>query len=302
MDTRSTTGQERYVLFAEEQSRYDNRLGHALPSELPDDGLKRVVVDHSHAARVSPEELSLARTDATRRTFLLRDSPLRRYTRTIGLSAQRLAETASQPVRLWCVGEMSRAFAQVLPGISGVEMTVLRTGIIASVVAFCVSPETIEPETVWPFFANDDGARIFAFDRTGTELEARFTRLLQAMQENAPTVAEEWRRGDWERTVQRALTDRSESLVYEEADETPPSARDVVRLWRDLCDDCWERGRLRSLMKDALFCVLPDGMHNGTVSFHSAHLGSEPIVEAIASTVREQGGSCSVVAFVDERR
>ncbi len=293
---------ERYVLFAEEQSRYDNRLGLALPSELPDDGLCRVVVDHYQAARVDPEELSRARTDSERRAFLRAETPLRRYTRTVGLAAARTAKQAGSDTRLWCVGEMSRAFAQVLPQISPVPIAVLRTGIVGAVVAFCVNPDKIVPDFVWPFFANDDGARIFVFDKPGTDLEARFTTLADTMRRDAPAVEAEWRKGDWERTVRRALTDRNETIVYNDEDEIPPSGRETARLWRAIQDDCWDRECLRPLLDDALFCVLPDGMHNGTVSFHSVRLSVPTMVEAIAGVVREQGGSCSVVAFVDERR
>jgi hypothetical protein len=295
-----TQAPDRYVLFAEEQSRYDNQLGHALPSELPRDGLCRVVVDHLHGARVDPTFLSTAKSDEERLAFLRAETALRKYTRTVGLASAQVAAQANEQARVWCVGEMSRLYAHVLPQAANVPMAVLRTGILGSIVAFCLPARDIHAALVWPFFANDYGARLFAFDTPGTNLERRLEALQAELTRAEPAVSAEWRAGDWERTIRRALAGRDETLVYSEEEEVPPSARHAARLWRELQDDCFERERLRPLCDDCLFCVLPDGTHNGTVSFHSHRLRTEPIVEAIAQVVHNAGGACSVIAYVDE--
>ena len=291
---------DRYVLFAEEHSRYDNRLGHVLPSELPRDGLCRVVVDHLHGARVDPQFLSQAKSDDERIAFLQAETPLRKYTRTVGLASAGIATQANPECRVWCVGEMSRLYARVLPQTVDFPLAVLRTGIVGSIVLFTLPARAIHAQLVWPFFANDYGARLFIFDTPGTALEARLQALQNELIRAEPAVNEEWRRGDWERTMRRALADRDETLVYTEDEEVPPSARQAAQMWRQLQDDCFERERLRPLCDDCLFCVLPDGTHNGTVSFHSYRLRTEPIVDTIAEVVHDNGGACSVVAYVDE--
>jgi hypothetical protein len=161
---------DRYLLFVEEKSRYDNEIKTLLPPEMPDDGLHRVLVDHEHAARLDPDTLSLPRTEEQRIAFLRAESPFRRYTNTIGLTAARLMQMQGTSPRLWCVGEMSRRFASVLPRAAGIEMAILRTSIISSVVAFPLTPEMVAPGIVWPFFVNDYGARLFGtlrYDATG---------------------------------------------------------------------------------------------------------------------------------------
>lgn len=291
---------DRYLLFVEEKSRYDNEIKTLLPPEVPDDGLHRVLVDHEHAARLDPDSLSLPRTEEQRIAFLQAESPFRRYTNTIGLAAAHLIQNQGTNPRLWCVGEMSRRFAVVLPQASGIEMVVLRTSIISSVVAFPLTPEMVTPEMVWPFFVNDYGARIFGFVGGETALERRLFTLYDTMRRDTEDTEEAWQRGDWERTVRRALADRSEVMEYSDDEERPPAARETSRLWQELQDDTWFRTRLRATLDDALFCVLPDGKHDGAVAFHSAQLSPAPVVDTLCQIVREQGGSTSIIALVDD--
>jgi hypothetical protein len=291
---------DRYLLFVEEKSRYDNEIKTLLPPEMPDDGLIRVLVDHEHAARLDPDSLSLPRTDEQRVAFLRAASPFRRYANTVGLSSARVLLNGGTGPRLWCVGEMSRRFAAVLPAAARVEMAVLRVSITSSVVAFPIAPEGIGPEMVWPFFVNDYGARLFGFVGAETPLERRLFTLYDTMQRDAAATDEEWQRGDWERTVRRALADRSEVMEYSDEEERPPSARETARLWQGLQDETWFRPRLRAALNDALFCVLPDGKHDGAVAFHSVRLTPAPIVETLLQVVREGGGSTSIIALVDD--
>jgi hypothetical protein len=89
-------------------------------------------------------------------------------------------------------------------------------------------------------------------------------------------------------------------MEYSDDEERPPAARETSHLWKDLQDDTWFRARLRAALNEALFCVLPDGKHDGAVAFHSTQLSPTPIVETLCQVVREQGGSTSIIALVDE--
>ncbi|GAB4463268.1 MAG: hypothetical protein OHK0029_31650 [Armatimonadaceae bacterium] len=293
---------DRYLLFVEERSRYDNEIKTLLPVEIPPDGMQRVIVDHEHAARLDPEDLSYPRTEEQRISFLQADSPYHRYSVTVARAAAALAQQqeGESPARLWCVGEMSRRFATVLPEASGIEMVQLRIGILSSLVAFSLPPSAITSDIVLPFFANDYGARLFVFHQPGTDLEHRLAELCDVMRRDSDATEEAWRRGDWERTVRRALTDRGEVLSYSDEDELPPTALETVRRWQELQDDCWYRERLRGLLEQALLCVLPDGKHDGAVAFHSVQLPVHEVVETLCAVVREQGGSTSIIAYSDE--
>jgi hypothetical protein len=293
---------DRYLLFVEDNSRYDNEIRTLLPVESPDDGLQRVLIDHEHAARLDPDALSHPRTEEQRIAFLRADSPFRRYSRTIGLSAAELlkAQRHHSSGRLWCIGEMTRRYATVLPQAAGIEMVQLRVSILSSLVAFSLPPETVTPDLILPFFVNDYGARLFAFDREGTELENRLAELYDIMRRDTGTTDEEWRRGDWERTVRRALAEKGEILTYDDDAERPPSAREIAERWQKLQDDCWFRDNLRELLNDALFCVLPDGKHDGAVAFHSVTVPNKVTVDTVCRVVREQGGSTSIIALIDD--
>jgi hypothetical protein len=130
-------------------------------------------------------------------------------------------------------------------------------------------------------------------------LEARLQGIYSVMQRDSDIAEEEWRRGDWERTMQSALREPGTVVAYHDDEERPPSAQETAHLWKDLLDDCWYRDRLRSLLDDALFCVLPEAKHDGAVAFHSTTLTVEPIVDTLCQVIREQGGSSSVIAYIE---
>jgi hypothetical protein len=290
---------ERFILFVEERSRYDNQPGVLLPSEEWDDGLCRVIVDYHGTGRIDLQEMSRLRQEADRIAYLRGDTPHRAYDRLIGCATARLAG-AGEGGRVWCIGEMSRVFARHLAEVSGLDMALVRTSITTSVVLFHLPAEAITAETPWPFFHNDYGARLFIFDREGTELEWRLQNLERVMRRDAPLTEEEWRRGDWERTVRRALTDPGEVITYEDEEGRPPHAAETVQLWRELQDDCWYRDRLAKLCDGARFCVLPDLKQDGTVSFHSKHLPVEAIVEGLCDTAADQNAVCSVIVYAPD--
>jgi hypothetical protein len=291
---------ERFILFVEEQSRYDNQPGVLLPSEEWKDGLCRVIVDYHGTGRVDLQEASRVRLDADRVAFLRGDAPHRHYDRLIGQATARLSGGSAGDARVWCIGEMSRVFARHLAEASGRDIALVRTSITTSVVLFHLPVSEITPEAVWPFFHNDYGARFFVFDREGTELEWRLENLERVMRRDGPLTDEDWRRGDWERTVRRALTDPGEVIVYEEEEGRPPHAKETVQLWQELQDDCWYRDRLAKLCADTRFCVLPDLKQDGTVSFHSTALPVGDVVEALCEAAADQDAVCSVIVYAPD--
>jgi hypothetical protein len=288
---------ERFVLFVEEESRYDNQPGVLLPSEEWNDGLCRVIVDYHGSGRVDLQEASRLRLDADRIAYLRGDAPHRAYDRLIAGTAATLAGSEG---RIWCIGEMSRMFARHLSEASGMDIALVRTSITTSVVLFSLPASAVDATVAWPFFQNNYGGRFFVFDREGTNLEWRLQNLERVMRRDGPLTEEEWRRGDWERTVRRALTTRAEVIVYDDDEGRPTHAAETLTLWQELQDDCWERDRLTALCEEARVCVLPDLKQDGTLSFHSKTVSARQIVEALCDTAAVQDAVCSVIAFVPD--
>ncbi len=293
MSVDSRASVERFTLYVEPRSRYDNHRAMPAPNETPNDGLGRVIVDSRHVPPLSQELLPFQGNPRTRTegaAYLQNAALLSAYSGMVGLVSGRLVGPDGF---LWCVGEKRPFWTDAFIEATGLDIACLQVDSVSSLFAFRRDARDVTSSTLWPFFSSDYGARIFAFDASGTELEKSLVQLEAVLRRDAPAVAKGWEAVERERKAEKRNAEPGAALAYMADDGRPEAANEAVRLWRSLYKSCLERDGLTRLCSDARLCVLPDIKHKGTVSFNSVSLSAERITDTIQAVLHENALECS---------
>jgi hypothetical protein len=162
-------------LLLENASRFGDRGGMLPPEQVPEDRLRRVVVNWrdepgSEVAGAGPWFPSL-------------------IAEAVGL----LLEAGD---RLWCVGEIHRKNSELLrDGLP--ELTSLETNAVKCLVISPLPPSCFRSNVRWPPYCGDYGFRLLAFRHPATSLEGKLRAIYETMRSDAEAAIEEWERLRW---------------------------------------------------------------------------------------------------------